>query len=775
MSTDETLTELWAYLVEGRDRGATAASLVKSWIHARIERHDQISPELLYALADTRLDWPGGEHCTPKSINTFISSLASVHPAQSVLDPTCGLGLLLRDVATSAGAQVIHGIDINTECCDVAQAMFGDAARIFHGDALASPEGLQTTYELIVANPPFGVKVRGTPMLPHLGDHFRGDMGHALAVWACARLGSSGTAMVIVTSAFLWNPHALKAQEAIRQSGCRVRALIHLPGGTFPYTEISTYLAIFERGEQQDVFIGEFAEDPEHQKVLITNYRRHKSGGQPALGRLCPISGFRGFDAFAAQERLKRLVRVAGWVQHAADSVILEAERLGSSQEKHEQLGSGLVLRLIGQPAAVLDPTGLPRSAVRDSVRLRINPEIVDARYLVHWFNQGPVGQTTLASVSPGGALARIDLDALLTANLCLPPLSEQRDIIQGIEHLNRVRAEATELEAALWLRTEKTYAVVQKIWTINQVDRYEDWIETLPFPLASILWRHRAGGTAPRGQYEMLLHFFEAMAAFVATIHLSAFMTDDSLWSDAGQGLRANLAQQHMSLERATFGTWKAVVEYLSGRCRDLLSNDAGLETCKRIYGTTNQNHIAMICHADLLGALQRANNIRNTSSGHAGAIGQDEAQSIHDELLSLVHRTRGVFGRSWRDYELIQPSESRYQEGIYHYKARRLVGTRSTPFEVVERESTLPLESDRLYLFDAIGRKGMLLRPFIRVMPSPEKKATACFIFSRCEKVGAHFVSYHLEEESSLTASFPDIDETFRRIHLFDGVAKA
>jgi hypothetical protein len=57
---------------------------------------------------------------------------------------------------------------------------------------------------------------------------------------------------------------------------------------------------------------------------------------------------------------------------------------------------------------------------------------------------------------------------------------------------------------------------------------------------------------------------------------------------------------------------------------------------------------------------------------------------------------------------------------------------------------------------------------------MPSPEKKANACFIFSRCEKAGARFVSYHFDEESSLTASFPDVDEAFRRIHLFDDGAK-
>ncbi|MGV8991273.1 MAG: N-6 DNA methylase [Thiobacillus sp.] len=771
MTIEQALADLWRYVDAGRG-SEPVSRLVQSWLHARIKRNERVSPDLLFAIAEKRLDWPGEENITPKALVTFIGNLAALHPAQSVLDPTCGLGLLLQAVATTTGAQLVHGIDINTECRDVAQAVVGNKATILSGDALTPPEGLQAHYDLIVANPPFGVKVRGTPV-PHLGAKFRSELGHALAVWACTRLSDHGTAMLIVTPPFLWSAGGLEALEAIRKSGCCVRALIHLPGGSFPHTRIGTYLAIFERGEQQEVFIGEFADSPEHQQSLIANYKRRKPGEQPALGRLCELADFQGFDAFVAQERLKRMARATGWPQLAAESVILKADRLSSSAGNLAQLANGLFLRLIGQPTAVLDPADLPRSATRECARLSIDPNIADARYMVHWFNQSPIGQTTLATVSQGGVIARLNLQRLLNSNFFLPPLAEQRQVLQGIEHLNRIRAEAAELETALCSSTEKTDVVVQQIRTINQEDRYEDWIESLPFPLASILWRHRAGGGSDREQYEVLLHFFEATAAFVATIHLSAFMGDDDLWRNTAQGLSKFLAEKHLSLDRATFGAWKLTVEYLSGKCRKLLATDEGKEMCTRVYGTSNPNHISMVCHPELLSALQRANSIRNTTSGHGGAIGPSEAKSIHDELTNLVYTVRGVFGRSWLDYELIQPSEGRYQGGVHHYKAKLLMGTRSTPFEVVERDSGQPLESERLYLFDAISQMGMLLRPLIRVMPSPEKKANACFIFSRSEKDGAHFVSYHFEEESSMTASFADLDETFQRIHLFDGMA--
>ena len=365
MNIEKSVVDLWQYVDAGRGT-QTAASLVRSWIHARIEHRDGISPDLIYAITEERLDWPGPEHFTPKSLRSFISKLASLHPVQSVLDPTCGLGLLLQEVASSAGAKLVHGIDINAECCVVAQAMFAERATIFQGDALVPIGGLQTAYDLIVANPPFGTKIRGTPVVPYLGDHFHGDFGHALTVWACARLGENGTAMLIVTPAFLWSAHGLEAQAAIRDSGCRVRALIHLPGGTFLHTGIGTYLAVFERGAQKEVFIGEFSQDHDHQTLLLENYKRRKTGEHPRVGRLCPLSTFRGFDAFLAQESLKRLVRATGWPQHAAASVVLKTQRLATTGRTAAPGANDLFLRLQGPPLAVLDSTEIRDSAARN-------------------------------------------------------------------------------------------------------------------------------------------------------------------------------------------------------------------------------------------------------------------------------------------------------------------------------------------------------------------------------------------------------------------------
>ena len=51
MTTEEHLADLWRFIDAGRDRGERVSRLVQSWLHARLERHERVSPDLLYAIA----------------------------------------------------------------------------------------------------------------------------------------------------------------------------------------------------------------------------------------------------------------------------------------------------------------------------------------------------------------------------------------------------------------------------------------------------------------------------------------------------------------------------------------------------------------------------------------------------------------------------------------------------------------------------------------------------------------------------------------------------
>jgi len=789
MKTEQHIQDLKCQLKEGRRRGESEYITLCDWLN-HLVKSQSVTPELLYALHKDQICRENREHSTPKGLNRFIKTIAHLNQAQSILDPTCGQGLLLNEVAGSPEVQIIHGIDIDEESCNLAKTILGDKATVINARAFSSNETLLDKYDLIVAHPPLNAKIylsewATATKIPWIGNtgfssglEPHCDLDLALAVWACARLTEKGTAIIVLPPSFIWGNKGKKFQQAVAQLGCRIRALLHLPGGTIPNTSLSSYLVVFEHGSQGKIFVGEYTDSEEQLKTLIANYTKNRSSEHPALGRQCELKSFLGFSALVAKERLNQLVRASGWIKNTANNIITNYNFVSEATHSEEQETNIIYLRKHGPQMARMDLEGLNEVALKNTYRLTICPKFADARYLVHWFNQSPIGLETVASLSRSSFMPRLDMFALMEQNLYLPPLNEQLNIIKGIDHLNRIRSEVLELNTALLANTEKTDDICQKIQTINhqdnQHDHYKNWIETLPFPLSSILWRHCAGidGQNVREQYETLLHFFEATAAFIAIIHLSAFMSDEVLWSETAPGLINNMKQQKLSFDHATFGAWKGGAEYLSGRCRALLANDDGRTTCSRIYGTTNLAHISKICCPEILAVLQQANAIRNQTTGHGGAMGIGPATIIHEQLNNLVSDIRGIFGRSWLEYQLIQPSRGEYNGSVHSYNAKRLMGSRSAPFETTTCNSSHTLRSDRLYLFDSMSQSGLLIVPLIRVMPSPDRRANACFIFSKSEKNSSRFISYHFEAESNLTESCPDVEETFRRIHLFDEI---
>jgi predicted RNA methylase len=762
MNMDEALRNFWQYATQRRGY-STMTQVAQSWIQDRISHNQEITPELLFAMySNQNLDW-FGEHSTPQMLVSFIGQLAKRHTAQSVLDPTCGLGLLLHAVSSATGAQTIHGIDINSTTTQIAQAVVGPQATIYTGDALDPHAGLLPKYDMIVANPPFGV-------IPKMDVQNRKQMaarelGHQLALWACSQLNPSGVAVIILTKSFITQE---KTINAIHVAGCRIRALFNIPGGTFANTSIGAYITVIEHGPQEQVFVGQVSNDSDHQQRLINNYRRKKSGDQLALGRMIDLTTFRGFEHLDNNERIKRLARSLHWTPLRAFDVIESVSLLQKEQLKESP--NCLYISVNKNRATLTIDHNDTRTVVNKYYYLQINQNHADARFLVYWFNHSPIGQATLASIQYEFPYWRSRKDAISLNNVSmyLPPIQTQQQTLKALEVLTRIRAEADELESELWSSSDPIHNIVHKVETINQEDRYEDWLESLPFPLASILWRHHANRNSRSNQEnaKTLLHFFEATAAFIATVHLSAFMSDDKLWKDNTQILQTKLDEAQLSMYMASFGAWKLIVEYLASKSRDLSP-----EVRTRIYGTSNHNHIDMICNPDLLTVLQQANALRNKGDGHGGVMSNQFAASYHDDLCNLVTTLRGVFGRSWRNYELIQPLSSIYQEGIHQYTVNLLIGSRSTPFESVQRDSSSPLEYERLYLFDASGQRGLLLQPFIQVMPAPQHQVNACFFLNRHTNSDKRLVSYHFEQESSITIQSPHLlDAALERFYQKD-----
>lgn len=716
----------------------------------------------------------GLEYLSPRNVADFCSAIVEKFRPKTILDPTCGYGILLAAASQAASPNVIHGVDANLQATQVASAIAGSDSTIIHGDIFAGSSELLDHYDLIISDPPLNTPIRDEKGREGWARFKNLDLAANLMIWASSRLSESGHALFVVAPSFFYTSKRKQVLKSLAANGCRITAAIHIPGGTRSNTSISTYLVLIERGLQEDVFIGSLKPDAASQSFLLTNLVRRKPKGEAALGRLCPLEEFSGFERFVAKENLLRLVREFGWVSHDATQIFTEAELLKPRSQDFnlEASSNSLYLKLVGKGTASLQLDDLGQS-LNEVLHLKVNLAVADPAFLVHWVNESRIGRLSLETLRDGTTIPRIRAKELLASTFYLPPIEEQKLIVEGASYLRKIRADADELESALISGTEPTGDIVSKIYRINQEDRYEDWLETLPFPLASILWRHHASKDSYRQRYEVLLHFFEATAAFVATIHLSAFMSDVSLWEELGSGLTKKLSEQRLSLRQATFGSWKLVAEKLGGDCSSILKkaerNSEQDEIWRRIYCTSDRRIVEMLSASRLLSILQQANKIRNDWHGHTGAIGEDTAKMIHDQLFDLVQQVRGLFGGNWLRYELIQPDSSRYKNGLHQVTCKRLMGTRNAPFQEKLYASSGPLEAESLYLFDSVSQTGLLLRPFIEVMQSPERRAMACFIYNRLDKDSARWVSYHCEQESEITHTQPGVQEALLMLDRF------
>jgi hypothetical protein len=715
-------------------------------------------------------------HCTPKLVADFVAGLAKRHRPKSLLDPACGHGHLLATVAAATESPILRGVEISDHIANIASQTWGEAVEIISGDALFFLQRHRENYDMIVCDPPLNATLSDS-QLSELEDRAVGrDFTSALILSCLKRLTPNGFGVFVVSPSFLLGKKNERFLQCLHRAGFRISACIQAPSGTRHDTPISTYLLVIDSGEQAQIFVGQLKDDSEHLRFLLLNLHRRKPKGDVSLGRLCDLSGFRGYESFVAREQLERLAREWRWLPNCGSDIIKEYEVLrrngASSSPALVEDSSSLFLKLIGKPQASRQIEDISR--VSELGHIKVNEALVEPAFLEYWLNESRIGQLTFVSIQAGMTIPRTRLGTLAETTIYLPSKALQRSVCEGWSYLKKVRCEADELESELNNWSQDPQQLLSRIKSINQEDRYEDWIESLPFPLASILWRHHAAKDSYRERYQVLLHFFEATAAFVATVHLSAYLSSESQWEQIGQDLGSKLSAQRLSLERATFGAWKLVVERLASACSASLKkadeDSDQLSLLEQIYCTSDRQVLDMLSHKKLLQALQTANKIRNDNLGHSGAIGEEVAMRIHGELLDLVYQLRGTFGRNWSRYELLQPGTFRYKAGVYHVTCKRIMGTRSAPFEEVEYESTMPLETDALYLFDSLNRTGLKLEPFVEVIPSPERQAVACFIFNRVDRDSARWVSYHFEQEAEISHPSSGVLNALSRLNRFN-----
>ena len=93
----------------------------------------------------------------------------------------------------------------------------------------------------------------------------------------------------------------------------------------------------------------------------------------------------------------------------------------------------------------------------------------------------------------------------------------------------------------------------------------------------------------------------------------------------EVGPELNKKLSQQNLSLDQASFGSWRVVFEFLSKRCEDLIKESAAdgeQPRAQQMFRVVDTRSLGVLTDSRLRNILQQANKIRNDWDGHGGAM---------------------------------------------------------------------------------------------------------------------------------------------------------
>ena len=122
-------------------------------------------------------------------------------------------------------------------------------------------------------------------------------------------------------------------------------------------------------------------------------------------------------------------------------------------------------------------------------------------------------------------------------------------------------------------LKNEMQEVVDESVKPINEA-LLEQWIETLPFPLASILWASYSSFNYEH-KVDYLLDFFEALSEFIFTLLLSGLATNKLIiQQEVVQIFKKEEEFSRDWFEKPSFGTWNSLGKELARLVKNRLNN---------------------------------------------------------------------------------------------------------------------------------------------------------------------------------------------------------
>jgi hypothetical protein len=688
----------------------------------------------------------------------FIAELAgSLHP-NSVLDPWVAEPAVLAAVQDATSSQHGCGLVYDTAVWEISRLIAEVDWR--HGDPFRLLDNLtDERFDLLLVSPALGVRL---PVNRQAGDPPGAVELADLVLWRAAPLvADRGHIFFHTADSFFEAETRRHVRQGLSKRGLHPCAVVSVDGALAPRSHVATSLVVFRREPSDQLFVGRL-ESGTPRSRLAQNLLEFKTADDPQLGVLTAADTFRGWRQLIREREVAELFgsyELRGLSDIGSIRVVnLRPDRL------YEAPPNCVFVPTLGFGNVTTVPPDLEGRSGYRLLEVKLDPAVARAAYVAGLLSIA-AGKQLRESIASGSTIPHVTASGIGVLRIPLPPIVVQESVARSAAHLSSMEATIARLRTELWRHPDEAQRVISRLEAAAKADPVRRWLETLPYPLASIL-QHYTAQRDPLERVDRLLHFFEATAQFACAVLLSILHIAPELLDSAKRDI-ANAAGPNRELfDRADFGLWINLGSTLAKAIRRLF-NTAEHRIRLEQAAAPSSELMQRLADKPIWQVLDRARSIRNARA-HGGVTSKHEMAGWLGTLELLLSDAEQALGTGF-DIDLVRADQGRFRGGLHIYpSAQRLRGP-SGVFEEFEVRTRVPLESEHLAFVDLVPAISSVLKiiPLVRVGPSASTSRNACYFFeSRLKTDLFSYVSYHFEDQPRIQVFDHELEEFVREL---------